>query len=113
MKDKLDDLFEKNKIYLEKELSLSKTADLLKTNTSYLSAFINKNYNCNFNQFLNKYRIQYACELLSKRDMDKYSVEGIADLSGYNSKSVFNQVFKKAKGVNPSIYRKATITDEI
>ncbi|NOQ27839.1 MAG: helix-turn-helix domain-containing protein [Bacteroidales bacterium] len=109
LKIKLESFFEGNKIYLEKELSLTKTADLLNTNTSYLSAFINNEYNCNFNQFINKFRVQYASDLLSKREMDKYSIEGIAELSGFKTKSVFNQVFKKDTGVNPSVFRKATI----
>jgi len=109
LKVNLEDLFQDKSVYLEKELSLIKTAELLNTNTSYLSAFINKEYNCGFNQFINKYRIQYSCELLCNREMDKYTIEGIAELSGYNSKSVFNQAFKKATGVNPSFYRIATL----
>ncbi len=108
LKIKLEDLFEKKKAYLKKDLTLSKTARLLKTNTSYLSALINKNYHCKFNQFINKYRIQKACTLLSNRKMDFYSIEGIADMSGFKSKSVFNQAFKEATGVHPSAFRKAT-----
>ncbi len=108
LKTKLEELFEKKEVYQRKDLTLAKTATMLKTNTSYISALINQDYQCKFNQFVNKYRIQKACELLSDRDMDKYSIEGIADLSGFKSKSVFNQAFKEATGVNPSTFRKAT-----
>ena len=104
----MEDLFENKKVYLQQELTLNKTASLLKTNTSYLSALINKDYDCKFNQFVNKYRIQKACELLSSSEKDIYSIEGIAELAGFKSKSVFNQTFKDATGVHPSTFRKAT-----
>ena len=108
LKIKLEDLFERKEAFLKKDLTLAKTARLLKTNTSYLSGLINMNYHCKFNQFINKYRIQKACTLLSNRKMDYYSIEGIADMSGFKSKSVFNQAFKEATGVHPSVFRKAT-----
>lgn len=105
LKISLIELFEKKEIYLDKNLSLSQTANLLMTNTSYLSAVINKEYKCKFNHFVNKYRVEKACELFNDRDMDKYSIEGIAGMAGFKSKSVFNPVFKKATGVAPSEYR--------
>ncbi|MBE9492342.1 MAG: helix-turn-helix transcriptional regulator, partial [Bacteroidetes bacterium] len=108
LKDKLEELFENKEIYMNNDLSLSTTASKLETNTSYLSGLINQDYECNFNQFVNKYRIEKACEYLSNRDKDIYSVEGIAKIVGFKSKSVFNQAFKEITGVNPSTFRKAT-----
>jgi len=108
LKTKLEDLFENRKIYLKKDLTMSKTAHSLKTNTSYLSALIHKQYNCKFNQFVNKYRVEKSCELLSNQKMNIYSIEGIADMAGFQSKSVFNRVFKEATGIHPSAFRKAT-----
>ncbi len=40
--------------------------------------------------------------------MNIYSIEGIADMAGFQSKSVFNRVFKEAVGIHPSVFRKAT-----
>jgi AraC-like DNA-binding protein len=108
LKNKLEELFENKEIYMNNDLSLSTTASKLKTNTSYLSGLINQDYECNFNQFVNKYRIEKACEYLSNKDKDIYSVEGIAKIVGFKSKSVFNQAFKEITGVNPSTFRKAT-----
>lgn len=112
LKTKLDDLFENKKFYLKKELTLAKTARILKTNTSYLSGLINKYYDCNFNQFVNNYRIQNACELLNNRNMDIYSIEGIAEMAGFKSKSVFNQVFRESTGVHPSDFRNSIISSD-
>lgn len=108
IKTKLVDLFENQEIYLRKNLTLSKTARMLQTNTAYISAIINRDYQCTFNQFVNNFRIEKACNLLSNREMDHYSIEGIADLAGFNSKTVFNKCFKESTGVIPSTFRKST-----
>jgi AraC-like DNA-binding protein len=65
LKNKLEELFEKQEIYIKKDITLNSAALALKTNTSYLSGLINQDYKCNFNQFINKYRIEKACEYLS------------------------------------------------
>ncbi|MCD4773346.1 MAG: helix-turn-helix transcriptional regulator [Bacteroidales bacterium] len=109
LKDKLEELFVNQEIFTNKNLTLSSTAMTLKTNTSYLSALINKDYKCNFNQFVNKYRIEKACEYLRNRKMDIYSVEGIAEMVGFKSKSAFNQAFKDTTGITPSTFRNNTI----
>jgi len=73
-----------------------------------LSGIINNYYKCNFNHFVNKYRIKKACEYLSDRKRDIYTIESIGESVGFKSKSVFNQVFKEETGVNPSTFRKTT-----
>ncbi len=109
LKSKLEKLFENKEVFLKNDLSLSTTSAKLKTNTSYLSGFINQYYKCNFNQFVNKYRIEKACEYLRDRKMDIYSVEGIAEMVGFKSKSAFNQAFKDTTGITPSTFRNNTI----
>ena len=37
---------------------------------SYLSSFFNKNFDMDFASFVNKYRIQFACELLKDTNDD-------------------------------------------
>ena len=109
LKDKLEELFENREIYIKKNLTLNSTALTLKTNTTYLSGIINQDYECNFSQFVNKYRIKKACEFLSDRKKDIYTIESIGESVGFKSKSVFNQAFKEATGVNPSTFRKNTL----
>jgi len=105
LKNKLEELFENQKIYMKKDLTLNSSALALKTNTSYLSALINQDYKSNFNQFVNKYRIEKACEYLSDKKKDIYTIEGIGEMVGFKSKSVFNQAFREVTGVTPSIFR--------
>jgi len=106
---KLEELFEKQEIYMKQDLTLNSTALALKTNTSYLSGIINQDYECNFSQFVNRYRVEKACEFLSDSKKNIYTIESIGESVGFKSKSVFNQVFKEVTGVNPSTFRKNTL----
>ena len=109
LKNKLEELFEKQEIYIKEDITLNSAALALKTNTSYLSGLINQDYKCNFNQFVNKYRIEKACEYLSDGYKDIYTIESIGESVGFKSKSVFNQAFKEVTGITPSTFRNNTI----
>ena len=53
---------------------------------------------CTFNDFLNRYRMQKAVELLKE---NKYKVYEIADLVGFSDYKYFIKVFKKYVGCSP------------
>ena len=109
LKNELEALFENQEIYTKTDLTLNSTAIALKTNTSYLSGLINQDYKCNFSQFVNKYRIEKACEYLSDGHKDIYTIESIGESVGFKSKSAFNQAFKDTTGITPSTFRNNTI----
>lgn len=58
---------------------------------------------CTFTEFLTKYRIEKAIELLSS---DEINVTQISDLVGFNSSSYFTQIFKQFFNMTPLEYRK-------
>jgi AraC-like DNA-binding protein len=94
-----------SKVYLEPSIVLKSLADRCNTNRSYLSQFINENYNMNFNTFINTLRINEAKQILSNKDNDIPLKELYLRL-GFNTYSVFNEAFKKHVGVTPSFYLK-------
>lgn len=93
------------KPYLDQELSIQQLADRMGWPVKRLSAVINTNYQRNFNDFINHYRIEHACHLLKTRPKTEKMLSIQLD-SGFASKSVFNHYFKKIIGCNPSEYRK-------
>ncbi len=111
LKLELMELFEKDKIFLDKYLNLQSVASQLNTNTSYLSTLINSAYQCNFIQFLHKYRVLEACEILSREENEIYTMEAIAEMSGFTSKTAFNKAFKELTGLTPTTFRKNIIAD--
>jgi AraC-like DNA-binding protein len=63
--------------------------------------------NKNFFELLAYYRVEYAKKLIiDDRDI-KLTVEELAEMVGYNSKSSFNIAFKKQTLITPSEYRKS------
>ncbi len=93
-------LMAEQKPYLEPNLNLNTMAGKLDLPLHHLSQIINQYEGQNFNDFVNKYRVEEFIERASK---DKqFSFLALALDSGFNSKSTFNSVFKKHKGVTPS-----------
>jgi len=105
--DKLNELLAKEKIFRQVELTESKLAEILGTNTSYLSAIINKRSGMSFTSLLNHYRIEEARKLLTTEEYANFSIEGIASEVGYQSRSAFYRMFKQETGMTPSAYIKA------
>ena len=95
-------LMSEQKPYLEPKLSLAALADMLKISPNYLSQIINQYEGQNFNDFVNKYRIEEFIK--NSSDNKNFSILANALDAGFNSKSSFNNVFKKHKGITPSQY---------
>ncbi|UJH66400.1 helix-turn-helix domain-containing protein [Allomuricauda sp. SCSIO 65647] len=94
------DLMAEQKPYLEPNLNLNTMAGKLDLPLHHLSQIINQFEEQNFNDFVNKYRVE---EFIQRASKDRqFSFLALALDSGFNSKSTFNSVFKKHKGVTPS-----------
>ncbi|KMU62816.1 Transcriptional regulator, AraC family [Elizabethkingia anophelis] len=106
LKEKLLTLMKDEKPYLEGDLNLLKLSELIGISTHQLSYLLNNGFHENFFQFVNKYRVAHAKELLLSDSYYKMSVLGIAFESGFNSKTAFNTMFKKIMGITPSEFRK-------
>ena len=66
----------------------------------------------NFSSFINGYRITKAKKLLVDTANGRYTIEGLAEMPGFKSKSNFNAAFKKFTGQTPSQYRKEQLAFE-
>lgn len=108
---KFEDYLIGKKGFSDNSITLDKASKKLKTNRTYLSKAINAHYNCNFNELINRFRIQEARKLLIDKEFEHFSIEGIAKTIGYNSISTFNSSFKKETGLTPSYFRKNSIND--
>ncbi len=105
LKSKLEVFMQEEKPFLDQNLSILKLAKDLKTNTKYLSYIINTEYKQNFINFINEFRINDVKEHLLSNKMN-YTIEALAQNSGFKSKSSFNNAFKKVLGKTPSEFIK-------
>lgn len=99
-------IMSKRDVFCNPDFSLTALAEMVNSNSSYVSYIINSSLGGNFRTFINDYRIKEACKLLSDPSNQKYSIETIATMVGFKSKSTFNPIFKEITGVTPSLYVK-------
>ena len=103
----LDELsnFEENKEFLDKNLTLSRLANQLNTNPSYLSRVINSELKMSFSQYLKELRIDYVINRLNEDLVfSNYSLKAIADESGFANYKSFYRAFEEIVNEKPSIY---------
>lgn len=98
-------LMQEEKLYLDTKLSLRSLTKQLLSNEKYVSVYINETYGMSFTNYINQLRIQEAKALLTNKDFDHYTMESIANMAGFHSKSTFNLAFKKEVGVTPSTFK--------
>jgi AraC-like DNA-binding protein len=103
---RLEVLMADEKLYLNSSLNLGEIAQRLSIAPRYFSQVINELKGQNFYDFVNSYRIDEAKRLLSDPDHKKDKILTVLYECGFNSKSVFNTLFKKSTGITPSDYRK-------
>ncbi|HZY40215.1 MAG TPA: helix-turn-helix domain-containing protein [Mucilaginibacter sp.] len=101
---KLLQLFEDDKVFVDPQLKIAGLAKKVGVTSHHLSRVINDKLNKNFNELMNQYRINEFKARVNDQKYASYSILGIAYDVGYNSKSSFNEAFKKQNGLTPSEY---------
>jgi AraC-like DNA-binding protein len=111
LEKQLERLMQEDAPYLNPDLTIDDLAQRLATNATYLSRLLNKTFRVNFNDYINRYRVEEASSLLRDPSTRKLSMIQLAERSGFKSKSTFYRVFNKMKGVSPIAYQK-TLEEE-
>lgn len=102
----LVEFIEKEKPYLNPELTLTDLAKQLGMGRNQLSSVINQGMGDNFYNFINGYRIEEVKRLIKEDLQKRHNLLSLANEAGFNSKSSFNKIFKDLTGLTPSEYRK-------
>lgn len=105
---RLTEVMEKQKAYSDPDLTLEKLSALSKLPRHHISEVLNQHLGKTFYQFLNDYRINAVLTLLDtcRQKHVQPAILSLAFEAGFNSKSTFNQHFKKTTGFTPSEYLK-------
>jgi AraC-like DNA-binding protein len=102
----LEEFIEREKPFLNENLTIKDLAQMTKIPVHHLSIVINNRRKMNFYAFINEYRVNEAIRILDENpDMTDASILSVAFRAGFNSKSTFNDAFKKVTGKTPSEYR--------
>lgn len=108
--DRLNELMDRERIWSDPTLTISRLAVEMKVGEKALSKAINKFSGMNFSAFINKYRIIEASRMLGNdAEYGHLSLQGIAESVGFKSRTTFIAAFKQFVGMLPSAYRKIAI----
>lgn len=99
----LEEWMEKEKPYLNQEFRLTDLRAVLPMNRTYISQFINAEYDCPFYQFVTNYRIAEAKRLM--RENPNMKMQDVSEQSGFSSLTVFGRIFARETGLTPSEWK--------
>jgi len=102
--------FDKRQYFVENLASLSDLSKRIGESPHHVSQVLNEKLNRSFFELLASYRVEKAKKILGEDVNIKLTVEEISEMVGYNSKTAFNNAFKKLTGKTPSEFRKSIKT---
>jgi AraC-like DNA-binding protein len=106
MLNRLERVMTEKSVFKNPNLKLNDLAHEINVSTHQLSQLLNDSLGKSFTLYVNEYRIQEACSMLST--VENLTIEAIGEEVGFNSKSTFFSAFKKLKGMTPAMYQQST-----
>ncbi|UUF15100.1 MULTISPECIES: helix-turn-helix domain-containing protein [Flavobacterium] len=101
--EKLENIMNDKSLYKNPNLNLQDLSKEINISSHQLSQFLNNNLGKNFTSFVNEFRINEACRIITSSD--KLTLESVGYDVGFNSKSTFFAAFKKHTGTTPLNYQ--------
>ncbi len=89
--------------HFSESISLTDISRELNYSLSYLSIKFKKDTGVNFNDYVQRFRVEQSCTLLKNSNKKIYD---IAKAVGYNDIKYFNYIFKRIMGMTPYKFRK-------
>lgn len=97
--------FERDKKFLEKDLTLGKLSTAFDSNSKYLSQIIYHYRNKNFTKYINDLKIDYITSLLrTDKMLRNYTNKALADEAGFSSTQRFTNAFRSNNEMPPTFF---------
>jgi len=106
IKSKIEAAFIKEQPYLDGNLNIATLAEQLNEKSHHVSQTFSESISENFNDYVNKHRIEITKLRLHDAKYQNYKIEAIALESGFNNKVTFYKAFTKFTNQTPSAFRK-------
>lgn len=104
---KFNQVIDEDKIFLRKNLRVDDVAILVGTNRTYISRILKDEYNCNFWDFINRKRIEYAKEQALQDQALR--IDDLAEICGFSHGSTFSRTFRQYEEITFKEWRKKSI----
>jgi AraC-like DNA-binding protein len=109
---KLEAYVQSEKPYLNSNLTLGDLAEALDIPKHHLTKTLNLKLQKNFFNYVNEYRIAEFKSLIQDPQNATQTIMALAFQVGFNSKSAFNNFFKKSTQMTPTEFRKLSSPSE-
>jgi len=117
LKDKQAEIYLQNLInymnhseaWKDPELSIAKLSEETDTPKHYVTQVLNEHLQKNFYTFVNEYRTENAKKLILSPEYENWSFIAVAYECGFNSKTAFNNFFKKHTNMTPTEFKNSKI----
>ena len=100
LKDRLCNVLEREKLYLNPDIRVGDLAERLYTNKSYLAQTIKIKLNKNFCQLVHYYRVREAMRVYAQNP--DLTITQLCRRVGFNSMTTFNTAFGRNTGYTPA-----------
>ncbi|MBE0675218.1 MAG: helix-turn-helix transcriptional regulator, partial [Bacteroidales bacterium] len=104
LREDLISLFEKEKVYLIRDLTIWDVSEKLGTNRTYVSRIINQEFGLTFTVYVNNQRVNHAKEKMEATP--SATIEEIAEMSGFGSVLSLYRAFSAREGISITEFRK-------
>lgn len=93
------------KKYKERGFTAARLAEMLSTNSRYVSIVLHSAYHANYSSFVNRLRVDESMNILANPRYDGLSVEDVSDMVGFANRQSFYRSFCGIVGMTPREYR--------
>lgn len=107
---RINEYLRKEKPYLSKDFSMHDIAVAMDVPNHHISFCLNQVMNTSFANLKNQLRVEHSITLLKQNEASSLSIEGIAQNSGFATRSSFYTAFKKVTGTTPTEYLNHDLT---
>lgn len=91
-------------LFLQQDLNLRSLSKELNISDKKLSTLLNQHLKTSFTDYVNGFRVQHFVDSAEAGKLQQLSITGLANKSGFSSKTTFYRAFKKIKGCTPTDY---------
>lgn len=99
-------IMETEKPYLNSKLTINEFSEICNLPPETILSILKHKLNTNFFDFVNSYRVTEIKQMLNNPDYKDYTIEALADLSGFSSRATFYRIFKKMENMTPKQFIK-------
>lgn len=101
---RLDEYIRSERIFLQPEIDRNALMKYIHLNRNQFAELMREQANTTFSNYINTLKVEYSLSLMKAHP--KYTIEAIAEESGFSSPRTYYRAFRDMLGMTPTEYKK-------